>query len=124
MSSSGWIFVFLSAAFVVAANLLLRAGVDRAGGFPGNLSTILPDLLNLGKQPAFDIGVILYALASVVWFKVLSTEPLSIAYPVLVSATFVMISIGAIFFFRESINLIKVIGMALIVTGIFVVSRA
>jgi multidrug transporter EmrE-like cation transporter len=72
----------------------------------------------------FDVGVIFYDFASIVWFKVPSTEPLSIAYLVLVSATFIMISIVAILFFKESINFFKILGMAVIITGIFIVSRS
>jgi hypothetical protein len=56
MSVFGWLFVFISATFVVAANLLLRAGVDTIGGFVGNFPTVLADLIRLGKQSYFDLG--------------------------------------------------------------------
>ncbi len=38
-------------------------------------------------EPRFLIGFILYFAASVVWFRVVATERLSVAYPLLVSCT-------------------------------------
>ena len=124
MTKIGWFFVFLSAGLTVLANLLLRSGVNRAGGFAVDLSAVHGGLLNLIKEPLFDLGLILYALASIVWFRVLSTEPLSIAYPVLVSTTFMLVTLGAVMVFRESLNLYKVIGLVVIFAGIFIISRS
>lgn len=124
MTKIGWFFVLLSAGLTVLANLLLRTGVERAGGFAVELAAVRSGLLNLIKQPLFDLGLFLYALASIVWFRVLSTEPLSIAYPVLVSTTFMLVTIGAVMFFRESLNMYKVIGLTVIFAGIFIISRS
>jgi multidrug transporter EmrE-like cation transporter len=123
MTRLGWSLVALSAGFTVAANLLLRAGVDRAGGFAGGLGDAAGNLARLGREPLFDLGVLLYGLASLVWFRVLSTEPLSVAYPVLASLTFVLVTLGAVVLFREPLSLAKVVGLALLVLGLFVVSQ-
>lgn len=124
MTKIGWFFVLLSAGLTVLANLLLRSGVDHAGGFAVELSAVHSGLLNLLRQPMFDLGLLLYALASIVWFRVLSTEPLSIAYPVLVSTTFMLVTLGAVLVFRESLNMYKLIGLVVIFAGIFIISRS
>ena len=124
MTKLGWTLVLLSAVLTVFANLMLRAGIDKAGGFQANLSTIHNGLLNLIKQPLFDSGMILYALASLVWFRVISTEPLSLAYPVLVSLTFMFVTLGAVVLFKESLNYHKLIGLFIIFAGIFIISRS
>lgn len=115
--------VALSGCLTVVANLSLRAGVDRAGGFPGKLADIIPGLLHLGAQPLFDIGVILYAVASLVWFRIVATQPLSSAYPVLVSITFIFVTLGAVVLFREPISMVKLGGIAVILVGIVIISR-
>lgn len=120
MSKTGWILVLLSAGLTVAANLLLRSGVERAGGFVIELA----GLTGLLRQPRFDFGLALYAMASLVWFRVLSVEPLSIAYPVLVSTTFFLVTIGAVLLFRESLAWHKILGLVVILAGIFIVSRS
>ena len=124
MSGSGWILVMISAALAVLANLLLRAGVDRAGGFGDDMSAIHLALLNLCKQPFFDIGIILYAITTLVWIRILATEPLSVAYPVLVSITFLLVTIGGTIIFRETLNAYKIFGLLVIITGIIIVSRS
>lgn len=120
MTKTGWLLVLLSAGLTVAANLLMRSGVDRAGG----CTIALAGVAGLVRQPRFDIGLTLYAMASLVWFRVLSVEPLSIAYPVLVSSTFLLVTLGAMLFFHESLAWQKIIGLVIILIGIFIVSRS
>ncbi len=82
----------------------------------------LRGLLRLAAQPLFDLGFILYGLAAFVWFRVVSTEELSTAYPLLVSLVFIFVTLGASALFRESITLRKVAGLAVILLGIFLVA--
>lgn len=123
MTIRGLSLVFLSVLLTVAANLMLRAGVDRAGGFPAQLQLMFNTIARLMSQPLFDFGILLYAVASLVWFHVISTEILSIAYPLLVSLTFTFVTLGAIVIFGETLTLPKVVGMLIILIGIMIVSR-
>ena len=123
MKASGWILVIFSASLTVVGNILLRAGVDRAGGFSGQLAEIPSALWRLGRQPIFDGGIVLYLLAMVVWFRILATEPLSTAYPIMMSLNFVLVTLGAVILFRESFSLTKLIGLAIVLSGIFILSR-
>ena len=123
MSSTGFVLVLVTAAMTMAANLMLRAGIDAAGGFaPGGAFDLLSAVLKLFLQPLFTIGFALYFIASVVWFRVVATEPLSVAYPILVSLTFTLVSAGAVLFFKESVSLQKVVGLAAILAGIAIIS--
>ena len=122
MTVVGWVLVLFSAGLQVAGTLLLRAGVDRAGGFATSLAEVPQGLLRLASQPAFDIGFILYGLAALVWFRVLATQPLSLAYPLLVSLTFLFVTLGAVTLFQEAMTARKVIGLAIILAGIFIMA--
>src|SRR3954469_12952108 len=97
MTGAGLLLVILSSLFTVSANLMMRGGVLRAGGF----SLSLASALALGRQPLFVGGFLLYGIAAVIWFRVLSVANLSTSYPLLVSLTFVLVTLGAVFFFRE-----------------------
>lgn len=123
MTLRGWWLVLLSAGLTVAANLMLRAGIDRAGGFPGRLGGLPKALLHLAGQPLFDLGFILYGLAALVWFRIVATEPLSTAYPVLVSVTFIFITLGAVALFQESLTWRKLVGLIIILLGVFIIGR-
>ena len=73
-------------------------------------------------EPLFAAGFVLYFVAALVWFRVIAYEPLSTAYPVMIGLTFVMVSVGAIFFFSEPVSIRKAMGLAVIVAGIVIAS--
>ena len=122
MTIRGLSLVIISAILTVAANLMLRAGVNKAGGFPAHLQSSFSAIIKLIAQPLFDLGVFLYALASLIWFHVISTESLSFAYPLWVSLTFVFVTLGAIFIFHETLNMTKLVGIIIILIGIIILS--
>ena len=124
MSATGIVLVLLTALLTMGANLMLRAGIDSAGGFSaGGPLELAQGILSLFLQPVFTAGFITYFLASVVWFRVVATEPLSLAYPVLVSLTFSLVTAGAVVLFQEPITVRKVVGLAVILAGIVIVSH-
>jgi multidrug transporter EmrE-like cation transporter len=123
MSTTGFFLVLSTAGLTMVANLMLRAGIDAAGGFAlGNVIEIFHALVRLFMQPLFVVGFVIYFLASVVWFRVVATEQLSLAYPILVSFTFTLVTAGAVFFFSEPFSLRKMVGLAVILAGIAIVS--
>jgi multidrug transporter EmrE-like cation transporter len=125
MSRLGLLFLVVSASMTTIANLLLRAGIDRAGGFsPNGLAAVFYEFTRLLAEPLFAAGFILYFLAALVWFRVVGYEPLSTAYPVMVGLIFVMVSLGAIVVFREPMSVQKVIGLAVILVGIAIASTS
>ncbi len=119
MSTAGWIYILISALCAVAANLLLRVGLDK-GNFSGSLS----DFFFLFKQPSFDAGIFFYAFATVAWIKVLSSEPLNLAYPILVSITFALVTLLATLLFHESFGILKLSGIIFILIGITLMAQS
>ena len=123
MSLRGFYLVVFSAILTAAANLFLRGGVLRFGEFSLAPDRIRNDLIHLCMEPLFVTGVILYGLAAIVWFSVISIEDLSTSYPILVGMVFILVAAGSIYFFRESFAWQKVLGMMLILGGITVIAR-
>ena len=121
MSVIGWLLVLLSAFLQVSGTLLLRSGIDRAGGFVGSFAEVPYGLVKLIREPVFDAGFILYGLAALVWFQVISSQPLSLAYPLLVSLTFIFVTLGATVIFHETITARGFVGLAIILMGIFLI---
>jgi multidrug transporter EmrE-like cation transporter len=125
MSGSGFLFVVIAAGMTTAANLLLRAGITQAGGFrPDGAVAVVFGFARLLLEPFFAAGFILYFLAALVWFRVVSSELLSTAYPVMVGFVFFMVSLGGIILFREPVSVRKAIGLAVILVGIAIASTA
>ena len=124
MTERGLLLVVFTAVLTVASNLMLRGGVTRAGGFALSPASLISDLLRLARQPLFLAGVALYGTAALVWFRVISTENLNSSYPLLVSLTFVLVTLGATVFFHEPVSWQKVLGLGVILAGIVLVARA
>lgn len=121
MTTTGWWLILLSAGFTASGNLLIRVGVDHVGEFRLTLRELPNSLRRLAAQPMFGIGFILNAIAALVWFRVVSTETLSTAFPLTVSLAFVFVTLGALVLFRESISVRKFAGLAVIAVGVFLV---
>ena len=63
-----------------------------------------------------------YAAGSILWFHIIKHYPFSMAYP-LVSLSYVFGMIAAIIFFHEHVDLLKWIGVLLIMAGCYLIAR-
>ena len=63
-----------------------------------------------------------YGAGSVLWFYIIKNYPFSMAYP-LVSLSYVFGMIAAIVFFNVSVDLMKWIGVLLIMLGCYFIAR-
>jgi multidrug transporter EmrE-like cation transporter len=124
MTTQIFLLVLGSALLTACANLMMRHGLVLAGGLSIQGDGLPGLMLRLARQWTFVLGLTAYALAALVWFRVLSVAQVSTSYPILVGLTFVMVSVGAVLWFRESINFLKVVGVAVILAGIVLVAKA
>ncbi len=120
MTIRALLFVLLCAGLTGASNLLLRQGLQSAGGFQLTGSA----LCALIRSPGFVGGLFLYGAAAVVWFYIVSFAPLTVAYPTLVGLAFFFVTLGAMVFFQEDVSWLKAAGMTLILSGILLTVRS
>src|SRR3954453_2277475 len=89
--------IMIAAVVTAVANVMIRAGIERFGGFsPGSISDAVWQFVNLLLQPVFFAGFVLYFVAALVWFRTIAIAPLTVAYPLMVSLTFVLVTVGAV----------------------------
>ena len=124
MTTQGLALILTSAGLTAGANLMMRRGVLNAGGLSLAPAHLKSSLLVLAQQPLFVGGVLLYGLAALIWFHILSIEPLSTSYPLLVALTFLLVTGGAVALFHEAASIQKIAGIGIILLGIVLVSRA
>jgi len=124
MTAQVFLLVLGSALLTACANLMMRHGLVQAGGLSIQGDGIPGLVLRLARQWTFVLGLVAYALAALVWFRVLSIAEVSTSYPILVGLTFVMVSAGAVLWFKESISFVKIVGIAVILGGIVIVAKA
>ena len=80
-------------------------------------------LFELARSPTMWVAVALYAGATLLWVRILTTVPLSRAYP-FVALAFVLVPAAGYLFFDESITMRYALGTALIIVGVAVAARA
>src|SRR6266404_6292275 len=118
ISQFGVALVILASSFTSVANLIFRAAMSETNSLSAPL--IIDRLLH---RTTFYAAWVLYVAAIAIWFRVLQTEPLSSAYPILTSITFTLVSAGAVLLFHEEMSVMKVAGMVLILFGVALVSK-
>ena len=105
----------------VGAQLSLKSTVRGQELLTGERGTL--GVLGLLARPFFWLALALYAVGFLSYTIALSKLELSKAYPVSSAAAIVMIAAISFLFFKESLDAMKVIGLALLVVGIFLVLR-
>jgi multidrug transporter EmrE-like cation transporter len=80
-------------------------------------------LFHLLREPWFVGGFLLTSVAALMWFRILATQKLSTCYPLFVSLTYALITVGAFYFLDEKISTQKLIGLRISVAGITTVAR-
>ena len=114
--------IFVSISLAVVGQLLLKIGMLRMGRFSLNISTIVQQYTRILLNPFVIAGIIGFALSMLVWLYVLSRLELSIAYP-FVALNYVLILFVSHFLLKETITPVKIMGVAVIVIGVYLISR-
>lgn len=122
MNKMTFILTVLTAATTVAANILLRVGLTKAGGLGVSSRGLIADLISLALEPVFVVGVLLYGAAALLWFHVLSSSTLSVAYVLLISIAFIGMTAMDTVFFGTSLGAMKAAGIGVILCGILLVA--
>lgn len=113
-----YLFALLSILLGTFAQLLLKLSVQEP---PTAMSfhTIIRILCNWH----FMAGALCYGLSLLFWIKVLSELELSKAYP-LVSLGYVFAFILGCVFLGEAVRPMRVLGVAIIIIGVIIISRS
>ena len=123
MTSLSFILILSGVLLNAAAQLLLKAGTNAVGHFDFHLDNVIPVGWRLATEPHIISGMLCYAISLVVWIMALSRVPVSIAYPML-SIGYVVNAAVAHFWLGEDIDFLRMLGIGVIVVGVFIVARS
>jgi len=120
---SFWQLLITSVIFNVTANILLKTGVTRMGGISGNKAKLISDLSRVGFSPFIIIGLALYGFSFIIWLRVLTFNDLSRAYPIFATIVFLLTTALSIIFLKENVSAVRVVGIIIMLVGIYIVAR-
>ncbi|MFH1541519.1 MAG: 4-amino-4-deoxy-L-arabinose transferase [bacterium] len=116
-----YLMLGFSILLAVTGQLLMKKGMMVFGQVATDefFQRIIPMLLN----PYVFSGIACFGFSAMTWLVVLSKFELSFVYP-LVSVAYILVAIASMVFFQETVPMIRWLGIAVIVFGVFLISRS
>jgi len=115
-----WLYLLAAILCTAVANVLLKKQA---------LMPLAPDpqanpLLNLAVHQRYFLGgIVCLGVAVIAYALCLRSFQLSVAYPTMTSSVIVLVTLASIFLFNEPVTLIRVVGAALIILGVVLISQ-
>jgi len=117
--TSTTIAIIISVVVASIAQVFFKKGVLFLGDLEFSVSGLLSQIPNMLKNTWLIGGSFLFLIGFAFYLFVLSKIQLNIAYPLLTSVGIVLVAVGSWAFLGETLALPQIIGIALIISGIF-----
>ncbi len=123
MTISNFILVMTGVILNAIAQLSLKAGTNAIGVLNLSKGEFFNTVLQLIFQPYIIGGLVCYVFSVAIWIVALSKLDVSIAYPML-SIGYILNAFAAWYLFGEIITYQKLIGITIIIIGVYFVARS
>jgi multidrug transporter EmrE-like cation transporter len=124
MSFMTWMLILTGVGLNAAAQVLLKVATRPLAHFSVfNADILSSSVVILLKSLPFWAGMLCYSASVCVWVAALTKAPVSTAYPML-SLGYVVVAAVSVAWLGETLTIPKMLGIALICTGVVLVSRS
>jgi multidrug transporter EmrE-like cation transporter len=119
-----YIPLILTGVFLNAfAQVLLKKGMLSIGYFEFNFQSLFPIIKKVTINSYILSGLASYVVSVAIWLLVLARVEVSYAYPFL-SVGYVVVTVMGYFIFQENLSGMRIIGIAVIIVGVLLLSRS
>lgn len=122
MTFTAFALILIGVLLNAVAQLALKASVSDMGAIELSLHTAIPTAAHLLGGPWLWMGLTCYGVSVVVWILALSRVDVSIAYPML-SIGYVVNAVAAWGLLGEALGPGRLIGIGVIIVGVFILAR-
>ncbi len=119
MSFSTILALLVSVITASTAQIFLKKGVLNLTDLDLSFSSLLKLFVSIFQNKWLFLGSSLFIFSFIFYLFVLSKLQLNFAYPVMVSAGIILVAIGSWVFFQEQVSQWQILGISLIIFGIF-----
>jgi drug/metabolite transporter (DMT)-like permease len=120
--ASTYILIALTILFTVGGQLLVKAGMDKVGGFPSQVKSFLPYLWKAFTNWKVFLGLVFAIIASICWMGAVAKTDISFAYPFMALAIVLVLAFSPVLF-KESIKWTQWVGVATVCIGLIITTR-
>ncbi len=118
----GYLYILLTIVLTAYGQLAIKWQVNLAGPMPDDRAGQFAFFTGLLLNPWVVSAIAAAFGAMLAWMAAMTRFELSQAYPFM-AANFVLVGLGSVWLFGEPLTVNKVLGVALICAGLFVVAR-
>lgn len=115
--------IFTGVLLNAAAQLALKQGMRQIGHFDFSPATLFAMSWRIGTNGYVVFGLACYVVSVAVWLLALSRVEVSFAYPLL-SVGYIVTAVAAWYFFGEAVTPVRIVGIAVIIVGVIMISRS
>ncbi|KPK74147.1 MAG: 4-amino-4-deoxy-L-arabinose transferase [Acidithiobacillales bacterium SM23_46] len=123
MTIAAFVLILTGVLLNAVAQLALKASVIGMGPISLSIDTALPVTVRLMAEPWLWVGLLCYGVSVVVWILALSRVDVTIAYPML-SIGYVVNAMAAWALFGEALTSGRILGIGVIILGVFILARS
>ena len=105
-------------------NLLLKWGMNECDSITETNLSVVQYYLNVLSKPQVLVGMVIYIVSALFWLAVLGMMDITAAYPIFVSGAFLIVTVAAVLLFQEHVNLVRILGILVVLLGSFLVSQS
>lgn len=113
-------YILASVLLVNFGNLICKYGLQQTSF---NSNALISSYIGFFTNPFILLGLISVGMSSVFWLAALSKADLSYAYP-MISIGYIITAIASWMFFEENLTIIRMAGIFVICSGVFLMSRS
>ncbi|MCX6760666.1 MAG: SMR family transporter [Candidatus Nealsonbacteria bacterium] len=118
-----YLILLVSVLSTVAAQLCLKKGVLALGSMNLSINSFLGLIPRIFQNIWLLGGLFLYGISFILWLFVISKIKLNTAYPIATSLNFSLVVIFSWLFLKEQMLPVQILGIAVIVFGIFLLLK-
>jgi drug/metabolite transporter (DMT)-like permease len=123
MTKATFFLVLVGVLLNAVAQLLLKAGTNKLGSLFSVGSEVSSEIARIAFQPFILGGLSCYVFSFALWIVALSKAPVSVAYPML-SIGYIVNVVVAHYLLGETITIQKLLGILIIIIGVYVVAKS
>ncbi|MFH1462563.1 MAG: SMR family transporter [bacterium] len=119
-----FLLLLISIFITASAHLCFKKAMIAFGSLDFSLHNILFLIPRIVQNAWLILGIFLFGASFILWLFILSKLQLNIAYPIAISCEVTLVTIGAWFLFKEYISPIQILGIVVIIIGIFLLVKS
>jgi multidrug transporter EmrE-like cation transporter len=123
MNLKGLPLNLLCASSAVLSNAVLKHVLTGRFRWQGSVTALVLEMFQLIREPLMWLGGLAFIATNVLWLLILSTQQMSVAYPLQISLVFLLSTAVSVLVFSDKLNATGYAGLALLLTGILLLRQ-